>query len=146
MGSLKLKGFGQRFGKRFLVKGLRGEVLKRYFSFFYFLRWGWDIWRVGFGWGIFQEKLLREYLSGMFGTNNFNNIFHFKMERYCWSVVVKRFWFYNFNRRFNWRGITIKGDSWKLLLWYFGLSTAKNSSRTPSDPTPTQIYLKNCLI
>ena len=51
-------------------------------------------------------------------TNNFNKVFHFKMEGYCWSVVVKLFCFYNFNRgvyvylegkvwveNFGWRGL-----------------------------------------
>ena len=37
------------------------------------------------------RKIMLKGLVERFETNNFNKVFHFKMERYCWSVMLKRF-------------------------------------------------------
>ena len=55
-------------------------------------------------------------------------------------------WVSNLDRKFNWRGITLKGDAQIPLCPNFGHTVAKYPSKNPSDPTPTQIYLKSPLI
>ena len=125
---------------------LKGEVRKAFLLFFIFWGFGWNNIGVGFRWRDLRGKVRLGIWLERFQESSFNKVFHFKNGEFCWSVVVKLFCFWNFNRRFNWIGITLKGDGWKLLFWWFGLSTAKYSFKNPSDPTPTQIYLKNNLI